>query len=179
MGFGFGNLTARQQWRRVAYKLLAAQAFVEIVEDSKLTKDDIEPAARGAASAALIWLEEPILRYFKKRGIFLGANVVLNYVTAFYVGGLAASFAIDPEEGIENYNDFVFTAIQPWESNNIEVTQMNVAFTIGVIFFNDWKSGAQIEAEQRVEDRGGTEAGIFVDDELNFGLFDSFLRALA
>jgi hypothetical protein len=175
----FSLLTGREQFRRIAYKLIAAQAFVEIAEDGKLTKDDLEPAARGLASAALLYLEKPVLQYMAKRGIFLTANAVSNWLTAFYLGGLTASYAIDSEEGISNYNDFVFTAIQPWESNNLQVTQDRAVFTIGIIFFNDWKGQAQIEAEQRVEDRGGGEAGIFVDDELDFGFFDSFLRALA
>lgn len=173
----FSSLTGREQFRRIAYKLLAAQAFVEITEDGQLSKEDLEPAARGLASAALIWLEEPILQYLKKRGLFVGANVVGNWLTAFYLTGLTASYVIDEEEGIANYNDFVFDAITPWESNNMEVTQMRVAFSIAIIFFNDWKSQGQIDAEKRIEE-SNMEPSIFVESP-DFGIFDSFIRALS
>lgn len=179
----FAKLRARDQARRLGYRVIFTEALLEVAEDGELTEEDLGAVARGAAAATLLYYEETILEILKRRGVFVAASSMLNWLTAFYMAGLGASYIIDGKQGIQNFNRFMGHVItDPTDidqaSMDAHITAHNVAWAIAVIFHNDVKTGKQEQALRRVENRGGKEAGIFYNDELNFGVFDSFVRAL-
>lgn len=180
----YAQLRARDQARRLGYQVIFAEALLEIAEDGELTKEDLGPAARGAAAATLLYYEETVLEILKRRGVFVAASSLLNWLTAFYLAGLSASYLIDGKTGAANFNRFmghvITNPLNPSQaSTDIQITGFNIAWATATIFFNDAKSGQQKQAEERVQKRSQKEAGIFKDDQLNFGIFDSFIRALA
>ena len=102
--------SARQQARILGLKFVAVTSFLGIIKDGKVTRKDAPAVATGIISSLMIIFEEPLERFLSKRGIFVAANSLLNQLTYIYLIGLGFSFAIDPEEGIENYNQFIFEA---------------------------------------------------------------------
>ena len=102
--------SSRQQARILGLKFVAITSFLGIIKDGKVTAKDGMAAATGIISSLMIIFEEPLERYFSKRGIFTAVNSVINQLTYLYLLGLGFSFAIDPEDGIQNYNEFIFEA---------------------------------------------------------------------
>lgn len=175
----YENLRARDQARRLGYRVIFTEALLEVAEDGELTESDAYAVARGAAAAVLLYFEEPLLEFMKRRGIFVAASSLLNYLTAFYLAGLGASYFIDPKKGVANYNRYIGTVLDiPEDPKNANVTIQRTSWAIATVFFNQAKSGKQKQAERRVEQRGGSEAGVFRNDQLDFGIFGSLLYAL-
>ena len=102
--------TARQQARILGLKFVAVTSFLKIIDDGKLTKKDAPAAVTGVISSLMILFEEPIERFLARKGVFVAFNSLFNQLTYIYLIGLGFSYAIDPEEGIENFNEFIFDA---------------------------------------------------------------------
>jgi len=175
----FQNLRARDQARRLGYRVIFTEALLEVAEDGEITKEDSYAIARGAAAATLLYFEEPLLEFLKRRGIFVAASTVLNYLTAFYLAGLGASYLIDGNRGAKNFNKYIGTVLDiPEDPQKSNITMQQTSWAIATIFHNQVKSGRQIQAERRVARRGNKESAVFRNDKLDFGIFNSLIYAL-
>lgn len=94
------------QKRSVARQFILFGVAVEITEDGKLTWEDGTTIALGALSYYA--LSAPIVRQLASRGIYAAAGTALGWSAAIYFGGQALASWIDPDEGAENFADFVW-----------------------------------------------------------------------
>ena len=97
--------------RKLARQFIIFGVAVEITRDGKLTWEDGKTIGLGALSYYA--LSAPIVRQLASRGIYAAAGKALGWSAAIYFGGQALAAWIDPEEGAENFADFV------WEPENM------------------------------------------------------------
>lgn len=97
--------------RKLARQFIIFGVAVEITRDGKLTWEDGKTIGLGVLSYYA--LSAPIVRQLASRGIYAVAGKALGWSAAIYFGGQALAAWIDPEEGAENFADFV------WEPENM------------------------------------------------------------
>jgi len=133
----------RRPIRHLEYAVAAGYTMLQLVKEGKdLT---FEKSAKAGAwlslQLAAIYYTDKAIAAFLTRGYVAVATKTLLGVQAAYIGGAVASVAIDSEEGLSNYNDW----IDDVTSGDITGVSQKTHFTILVLItkFSQTTEGQQ------------------------------------
>lgn len=78
-----------------------------VLEDGKITTEDAKPISWGVLNAIIISNEASLFRFANARGYTALATRAVSVVGVTYIGGVTASYLIDPEDGVKNFHTFL------------------------------------------------------------------------
>lgn len=113
--------------RNLQYTIASGYSLLRLVRQGKDIdgKDLLREGAILGASLAAIYYQDKIIEVAVSRGLVQGVTRTLVGVQLAYIAGAVASTYIDPDEGFENYNEFIDMVFEE-PSEAVRVTGQNL-----------------------------------------------------